>query len=343
MFRIGILIKFFPPSIRISGLTSFAALLTGVLAKSIDIEVFACCDSSVARDWSLRHEFRIHAVRNPYWINVIWKTDGIDFNAILILSGIHQSRLLAPAFLPLLAALYGKRRLIFYQGVNLDRPPGIIGRWLLEKFDVLVCNSLLLTSQLPRNSIYVPPGIDLENIQVSQALPKGKRFRIGYFNHFNKTKGFDVALQAFAASAREDTEFLVAGSGEMDGYMRSRYDGRYGIRFLGYLADPIPHIKACDAMVLPFRTATSILGVSQTVLECLAAGVPVIGSRSEAITAAVDHEEEGLIFDNAAELVRCLDRIRDEPGLQEKLSLNALRKADEFNITAVASKIEALF
>jgi glycosyltransferase involved in cell wall biosynthesis len=325
-----------------SGLTSFAALLTEVLAKRIDIELFACCDSSVARDWSLWHKYTVHAVRAPYWINVIRKIYGSEFNKILVISGIHKSRLLGPVFLPLLAVLHRNRRLILYQGVNLDRPLGVIGRWLLSKFDALACNSPLLTSQLPKGNTYVPPGIDLDSIKHCQAMPKGRKFSIGYFNHLNKTKGCDIALQAFAASARADTEFLVGGTGKMEYSLRSRYDGQHGIRFLGHLPDPILGIKACDAMVLPFRTATSVLGISQTVLECLAAGVPIIGSRSEAIISAVEHEKEGLIFENSEDLVRCIYRIRDEPGLRERLSGNALLKAGRFNITDVALKIETL-
>lgn len=162
---------------------------------------------------------------------------------------------------------------------------------------------------------------------------------MGYFNHLNKIKGCDIALAAFVEQTFNDTEFVIAGTGPMEDKMRSLYSRQEKIKFLGYLPDPIPEMKACDAMILPFRTAVSVLGISQTALECLAAGIAVIGSDNDAITTAVRNEKEGLIFQFSNQLVACIRRFHNDLDLRSRLSRNAARRAEEFRIESTADSL----
>ena len=137
----------------------------------------------------------------------------------------------------------------------------------------------------------------------------------------------------------DDTEYVVGGSGKLKAAMLNRYSDYKNIRFLEHVNNVPAQLKACDFIVLPFRDSASILGISQTVLEALAAGVAIIGSDTEAITSAVSHEKQGLIFKGKEELKNCIIRLHDDKILLNKLRMQALESAESFRIENTAKQL----
>lgn len=343
MQRVAVIIKYFPPSERISGLTSLASLLFDRFATKLDLHVLSQCSQAQAKQWSEKCDYTLHPVNGMFWFQVGDAVKKIDPQGIVLLSGIHKASLIYPVLRPLVATLGDRTKTLFYQCVNLDHRPGRMARRILERFDRIICSSprlmSLLSEQFIGSCTYVPPGVDLDRIRGTQTAAKGGPLRMGYFNHLNKIKGCDIALAAFVEQTFNDTEFVIAGTGPMEDKMRSLYSRQEKIKFLGYLPDPIPEMKACDAMILPFRTAVSVLGISQTALECLAAGIAVIGSDNDAITTAVRNEKEGLIFQFSNQLVACIRRFHNDLDLRSRLSRNAARRAEEFRIESTADSL----
>ena len=339
--RLAIIVKYLlPDERRISGVASFASILLDRLACDLDLHVFTQCTEEQAGAWSRDHTYATHAVGGNFWLRVGGEVARNGADCSLTISGLHKSRLFYPMFRPLAARLPGRK--IFYQAVCMDRPLGALGRRVLRKFSAVAAttqNIAYAFGALAQPCAIVPPGIDVDRIRALKPAQKGRPFRVGYFNHLNKVKGCDIALNAFAAMPFDDTEYVIAGTGEMEREIRAKSDGRGGIRFLGYLCHPMAELKACDAVVLPFRTSVSVLGVSQAAIACLAAGVPVIGADTESITSAVRHEQEGLIFKRPDGLAPCIARLHDEPALREQLARNAALRVEDFRVDESARRM----
>lgn len=339
--RVAVVVKYLlPDERRISGVAAFASILLDRLACDFDLHVFTGCTKEQADDWSREHKYATHAVGGNFWLNVGGEVDRSGADCSLIISGLHKSMFFYPMFRQLAVRLPGKR--VLYQAVCMDKPLGAFGRRVLRRFDAVAATTQNIADglgTLAQPCAMVPPGIDVDRIRAIAPAQKGRPFRVGYFNHLNKVKGCDIALRAFAATTLDDTEYVIAGTGEMERDIRAKFDGRGGIRFLGYLRHPMAELKACDAVVLPFRTSVSVLGVSQAAIACLAAGVPVIGADTECITAAVRHEQEGLIFKRPDELAACIARLHNEPALREQLARNAALRAEDFRIEESARRM----
>ena len=152
--RVAFVVKYFPLSRRISGLTSVIALLTHRLAKDFDVHVFAQCSPQQADEWSAASGATCHPVAGRYWLAVGKAVAEADCASVVLVSGISARRLIYPAFRLLVGRLGRSRRLLMYQGVNTDGPPGPLARRLLRRFDRVLCTSPRLLS------LFGEPGVD---------------------------------------------------------------------------------------------------------------------------------------------------------------------------------------
>jgi len=341
--RVALIVKYFPKSKRISGLTSFATLLASHMAAYCQLHVFSRCTEEEAEELCRTNDYIVHPVREPFWLRVAAHIKRVGAAKVIVLSGVHRAGFLYFAFKPLFASLAEDTDLYFYQATILTN--GLTNRFqnLLRNCRGVICTvpalKLMLSQEISRHFLCLPPGVDLEHIRNCAAETKEADIRVGFFNHFNKIKGFDLALAAFSALPFEDTEYVIAGRGPLEKNMMKKYAGNEKIKFRGGMKDPIPAMKACDFLVLPFRTSASVLGISQTVLESLAAGVPVIGSTTEAITSVVSDNKEGLIFKRPEELTDCIRQLHDDGDLRQRLAQGALEKSKYYDIKVVAKKL----
>src|SRR5215217_5912683 len=103
-------------------------------------------------------------------------------------------------------------------------------------------------------------------------------------------------------------------------------------------------MRSCDVMALPFRTDVSVLGLSQTVLECLALGVVVIGSDTPAIAPALRPGVDGVLVDGGAELLAALRCLHADRGRRAAMSAAARERARDYDVGQCATTLaEHLF
>jgi glycosyltransferase involved in cell wall biosynthesis len=79
------------------------------------------------------------------------------------------------------------------------------------------------------------------------------------------------------------------------------------------------------------------------VIEAMAAGTPVIGSRHAGIGEAVEHERTGFLIpeQDPEALAAALRRLGDEPGLRRRLGENARQAAIErFDMVTQSRRLE---
>jgi glycosyltransferase involved in cell wall biosynthesis len=98
-------------------------------------------------------------------------------------------------------------------------------------------------------------------------------------------------------------------------------------------------MRSCDVMALPFRTDVSVLGISQTVLECLALGVVVVGSDTPAIAPALRPGVDGLLVDGGVDLVAALRRLHDDRTELAEMSAAARERARDYDVKGCAATL----
>lgn len=154
-------------------------------------------------------------------------------------------------------------------------------------------------------------------------LPQlGEEIRLLYHAGFANYKGGHVLLEAMR-SLPQSYRLSMIGSGAADYLERLRGQADSRVSFGGRFdrADLNIAMKNAHAVVAPMTGPDTS---PQTVLEALAAGRPVVGSRIGGIPDFVQHEFNGLLVnpDDPDELASQLRRLT-EPGLLARLASNA--------------------
>ena len=81
------------------------------------------------------------------------------------------------------------------------------------------------------------------------------------------------------------------------------------------------------------------------VMEAMACGKPVVGSRIGGIPDIIDDGVNGLLAEpgDARSLAAGLQRLIDDPALRQRLSAGALKKVEQFKAISVVPRIEAVY
>ena len=107
-----------------------------------------------------------------------------------------------------------------------------------------------------------------------------------------------------------------------------------GSEYAWALAFCVPSVQAADG---------DAEGLPTVVLEAMAAGTPVIGSRHAGIGEAIEHERTGFLVEgrDPEALATALRRLDDEPGLRQRLGGNARTVAlDRFDAVKQSQRLE---
>ena len=160
-------------------------------------------------------------------------------------------------------------------------------------------------------------------------------------------KGHDTLIAAAAriVSERPETEFLIVG----DGVLRDSLERRVSelglsrqIRFLGERSDVAGLLASSDVFVLPSRSEAC----PNSVLEAMAAGLPIVATRVGGVPELIDSGRTGLLVDadRPAELAEAVLDLIDDPQRASHLG-RAARKAAErrFSFDRMVSTFEHLY
>ncbi len=205
--------------------------------------------------------------------------------------------------------------------------------------DVLIANcdaarqSVLTDEALSAERVVVlENGVDLSCFRLSEMKNPRATRRVGVVANLRPVKGLDNFLRAASAltTAHPNVTFHIAGEGplrtELERLAVERgLDDRF--RLEGTLTDVPGFLAGLDVAVLPSRSE----GMSNALLEYMAAGKPIVATAVGGNTRLIDDGVHGLLAppDDPAILAAAVSRLLSDAELARRLGRAARRRVEE--------------
>ena len=200
-------------------------------------------------------------------------------------------------------------------------------------------------------SRFTPPGDDA-SLRRELGLPAGVPV-VAMLSRLSRMKGVEDFLDAAAAVAErfKEAHFLVIGDTiDPDGsrYRRELEDraARLGLQkrvtFTGFRLDVPRLLSAVTVSVLPSLSE----GLSNTILESMAAGAPVVATRVGGSPEALEDGVDGLLIPprDSAALSRAIAWVLEHPEASREMGRRArARVAEEFSLQRMIRETECLY
>ena len=196
----------------------------------------------------------------------------------------------------------------------------------------------MLAHGFPARLVHVIPyGVEPAE---SEARPERDALVAGVAANLEYWKGIDVLLDA-ARLVREPLRLEIYGVGSLRGQLEHRAEGLEA-RFHGFVPDMRGPLAGLDVLVQPSRADNLPLSI----LEAMASGLPVIGTRVGGIPELVLDGETGLLVEpeSPEALAAALDSLASSPERRAELGRRGRERVEEhFSAEAVARRTVALY
>lgn len=177
------------------------------------------------------------------------------------------------------------------------------------------------------NGVQIPPDLppaQRDSVRRDIGAPPSKAFAL-FVGRLVPQKNLECLITAVAMLAPDERPWLaIAGDGPLLEHAQElavTAGIRSNLHFLGERTDTTRLMQAADFLVLP----SHFEGLSNALLEAMAAGCPVIASAVGGNPELISDEDTGLLFpaNDAAALARCIVRLCADSTLRTQLSERA--------------------
>lgn len=236
-----------------------------------------------------------------------------------------------------------------FQKQNLTGKIGILKR--IEKFVCQKAYKVIVPSQYLKK-IVLGWGVDEKQIEVvynsvgvsnytisSEAVKKELILSVGRLVSW---KGFEVLIEAVKDlfEVNKDFELKILGSGPDKDKLIKKCEN-LGISRVPCIKS-VPHLDVVDYMSQAgmFVLNTSYEGLSHTILEAFAAGVPVITTNIGGNPELIKDGENGLLveYNNKEQLKEAILKLYNNPDLRQKFITNSKEVLKKFSFEEMISK-----
>jgi sugar transferase (PEP-CTERM/EpsH1 system associated) len=191
---------------------------------------------------------------------------------------------------------------------------------------------------------FAPRTAEKQRIREQLGLPEG-RFVIGAAGRLVPIKSYPTLLRAAQELVRAqlDISLVIVGSGpELQTLKREAAPLGDRVCFLGERSDLPSLLNGMDA----FAQTSICEGMSNTIMEAMASGLPVVASNVGGNSELVSNESTGLLFPagDVSDLASKLAVLIKNPALCRKLGDSARRRTQtEFSLDRMLARYEALY
>ncbi len=273
----------------------------------------------------------------------------------------HDAHAVAVASLArLLAGRQATPPLVASRRVDFHVRGNAFSRWKYRQVDRFICASEAIRDMLagdgvpPERTTVVREGVDIERIERAPALDLHAEFDLppgcpiaGNVAALVPHKGQRHLVDAAARLVRvvPDARVLIVGAGELEGALarqirRLRLDG--SVILTGFRNDVPSVLKGLDLFVMSSVTE----GLGTSVLDAMAAGLAVVGTRAGGIPESVVDGGTGLLAPpgDAPALARAIaDLLRDAPRRRAFGAAGRRRARAEFGAGRMVAETAAVY
>lgn len=238
---------------------------------------------------------------------------------------------------------------------------------LLERFAALLTDYLVFLTAgeerehhersigRPERSVTIPSGVDLETLRDGTPSRPAARRSLHWpddscvvvaVGRLVRVKGFDILVRAFSEvlHGAPQTRLVLVGEGperpSLERLARAIGISKHML-FTG-ASDEVPrHLAAADILVAPSRNE----GQGRVLVEAMALGLPVVGTRVGGIPDVLRDGECGLLVppENPSELARAILALARDERLRRSYGARAVRQAERFSLRIMESQLLALY
>ncbi|MEK7189428.1 MAG: glycosyltransferase family 4 protein [Patescibacteria group bacterium] len=195
----------------------------------------------------------------------------------------------------------------------------------------------------------IPNGIDLNNLQFlskNEARQKlnlsSDKFIIGTIANLYKTKGLEYLIEA--VKTLTDVQTVIIGEGSERKNIEEKIKQNKlekQVTLCGSIAQAYQYLPAFDIFVLPSIKE----GFPNTLLEAMAAGLPIIATDVGAIPEILENDKDGLIVASADSLVlkQAIAQLINNPEYARRLGIDAKEKIKQFDLHAMIEKTKRIY
>ena len=206
----------------------------------------------------------------------------------------------------------------------------------------------------PEKASVIHSGVDIQQFQQPEAAPVTTRHILDIDDRalvvgtvwLLPIKAPEVLLEAMGHVWRHQTNIVLiyVGKGDLDGPLKAavrRMRATERVRFLGWRQDVPDVMHAFDIFVLLSRNE----GMGRAAVEALAAGLPVIASRTGGLPELVSDGLNGLLVPprDAKALNRAILELCDDPDLRRRMGEHGRQRAEAFSLQRMVDKLDALY
>lgn len=163
-----------------------------------------------------------------------------------------------------------------------------------------------------------------------------------YTGRFEPEKRLDQVIRMWPGVRKDHptAHLVLLGSGKQDEYLRQLAGD--GVHFMGQVADVLPYLQTADLFLLPSSTE----GLSNSMLEALACGLPIIATTVGGAEDVLSHNDNGWLVppDEPEQLLEALRIVLADQPLRNRLGRSARqRMLDAYSLPVIVHKIRAMY
>lgn len=201
---------------------------------------------------------------------------------------------------------------------------------------------------------YVPGiGIECDKIKKTQNQRRFKRleftltdntFLILSIGELNKNKNHESIIRAIANLNNRNIQYFICGSGVLEKKLRlliNSLELNDNVKLLGYRNDIHELCAAADLFVFPSYRE----GLSVSLMEAMAAGLPIIASNIRGNTDLIKSNINGILVepDDIESIKTSILKLMNEPKLRNKMKLNNENDIEKFAIQNVSELMKNIY
>lgn len=163
-----------------------------------------------------------------------------------------------------------------------------------------------------------------------------------YVGRLVPEKRVDQLLKIWEAirSRHQKALLLIVGEGEQEQTLKKMQVE--GVQFTGQVQEAVPYLQAADVFVLPSSTE----GLSNSMLEAMSCGLPVLATTVGGAPDIIQHNVSGCLIppDDVNALQRGLETLLADGALCRTLGSNARQRIlSDFSLDSVAERLASLY